>query len=421
MQVLARALFVATLLLGYAGWAAAQSPTPTAADLFDAQRLQTIRLVVNPRDWETLKADFELNTYYPAHFTWEGQMVKNVGIRSRGTGSRSGVKPGLRIDFNRFDPGQHFLGLKSLVLRNNVQDASNLHERLAMQVFTRLGIAAPREAHVRLYVNDVYAGLYSVVESVDKVFLSDRFHQSEGYLYEFDYDPADPPYLFGFKGTNPAFYSPKPFKPVTHETDPDPRPLAEMIRVISETPDADFTRAAARYVDLDAFVAYTAVEACLAETDGMLGDWGMNNFYLYRFEGSTLSTLVPWDKSESFKGGVGRSIWHNVDDVPAERQNVLMTRAMRVPALRGGFLDTLLRCADLIGGSENEGSSGAPSQAGWLEQEILAAYVQIRDAAFEDALKPYSNDQFDDDVRSLIDFARHRAAYVHEDVRRSPR
>jgi hypothetical protein len=58
MQVLARALFVATLLLGYAGWAAAQSPTPTAADLFDAQRLQTIRLVVNPRDWETLKADF---------------------------------------------------------------------------------------------------------------------------------------------------------------------------------------------------------------------------------------------------------------------------------------------------------------------------------------------------------------------------
>ena len=417
MRVLVPASFLVTLLFGNAGGATAQTAAPTPADLFDPQRLQAIRLVVNPRDWERLKVDFELNTYYPAHFMWEGQQVKNVGIRSRGTGSRSGIKPGLRIDFNRFDPSQHFLGLKSLVLRNNVQDASNLHERLAMQVFTRLGIAASREAHVRLYVNDVYAGLYSVVESVDKVFLSDRFHQSEGYLYEFDYDPTDPPYLFGFKGTNPALYSPKPFKPVTHETDPDPKPLAEMIRVITETRDSDFTRAVARYIDLDAFVAYAAVEACLAETDGVLGDWGMNNFYLYRFEGSTLATFVPWDKSESFKGGVSRSIWHNVDDVPAERQNVLMTRAMRVPALRSVFLDTLLRCADLIGGSDAD----PPTQAGWLEQEILDAYVQIRDAAADDALKPYSNEQFDDDVRSLIDFARHRAAYVREDVRRSPR
>ena len=420
MRLLARVLSLSAMLLGHAPWVAAQGPGPAAADLFDSQRLQTIHLVVNPRDWETLKANFELNTYYPAHFIWEGQVVKNVGIRSRGTGSRSGVKPGLRIDFNRFDPSQHFLGLKSLVLRNNVQDASNLHERLAMQLFTRFGIPAPREAHVRLYVNDAYAGLYSVVESVDKAFLSDRFHQSDGYLYEFDYDPADPPYLFAFKGANPALYSPKPFKPVTHETDPDPRPLAEMIRAITETPDRDFAPVVARHLDLGTFVAQTAVEACLSETDGVLGDWGMNNFYLYRFEASTVSTLVPWDKSESFKGGVNRTIWHNVDDVPAERQNVLMTRAMRVPGLRGLFLDTLLRCADQIGGSA-AGDAAPQPPAGWLEQEILAAYAQIREAAYDDALKPYSNDQFDDDVRRLIDFARHRAGYIREDVRRSPR
>ena len=35
----------------------------------------------------------------------------------------------------------------------------------------------------------------------------------------------------------------------------------------------------------------------------------MNNFYLYRFEGTTVNTIVPWDKSEAFKGGISHSIW----------------------------------------------------------------------------------------------------------------
>ena len=55
--------------------------------------------------------------------------MRNAGIRSRGTGSRSGAKPGLRLDFDRYKSDQRFLGLKSLVLRNSTQDATNMHER----------------------------------------------------------------------------------------------------------------------------------------------------------------------------------------------------------------------------------------------------------------------------------------------------
>ena len=91
-----------------------------------------------------------------------------------------------------------------------------------------------------------------------------------------------------------------------------------MVRAIAQTPDGRLSAACCRgFLDLEAFVRHVAVEAFLAEIDGVLGDWGMNNFYLYRFERTTRSTLVPWDKSEAFKGGVGASIWRNVDDVPA--------------------------------------------------------------------------------------------------------
>ena len=412
----ASVLLVAVVLLQPAASAWAQAPVPAnAAAFFDDAQLHTIRLTVNPRDWSDLKTHYQLNTYYPAHFAWRDQRVQNVGIRSRGNGSRSGDKPGLRIDFNLFDEGQQFLGLKSVVLRNNVQDPSHLHERLGMALFTRLGIPAPREAHARLYVNDQYAGLYSVVEAVDKVFLDRHFAQSDGFLYEYDYDPEDAPYRFEDRGPDPASYSPKPFRPVTHELDPDPRPLAEMVRAINHTPVADLRRVLAPYVDLEAFVRHVAVEAFLAEVDGVLGDWGMNNLYLYRFERSTRSTPIPWDKSESFKGGVAASIWRNLDDVPAARQNMLMSRAMQVPELRGLFLDTVLQCADAALGNE------AGTGAGWLEAELRRAYDQIRDAVLEDPLKPFSNDAFEADIERLIEFARERSAIVRTEVLRSPR
>jgi len=233
--------------------------------------------------------------------------------------------------------------------------------------------------------------------------------QDGGYLYEYDYDPSDTPYRFESRGPQPSAYSPKPFKPVTHELDPDPRPLAEMVRAIAETPDPDFQPVVSRYLHLEGFVAHAAVEAFLGETDGVLGDWGMNNFYLYRFEGTTRSTIVPWDRSEAFKGGVAASIWRNVDDVPPSNRNALMVRAMQQPALRGVYLDTLLWCAAIA------------DESGWLEGEVRRAADQIREAVREDRAAPFTFEEFEAEVQRLIDFAHDRGTIVREDVRRSPR
>src|SRR4051812_3967944 len=94
----------------------------TSDDLFNPDALQRVELWLNEQDWAKLQQNFQENTYYPADLTWNGQTVPNVGIRSRGLGSRSSTKPGLRVDFDRYASGQHFLGLKSLVLDNLTQD-----------------------------------------------------------------------------------------------------------------------------------------------------------------------------------------------------------------------------------------------------------------------------------------------------------
>src|SRR5215216_5682979 len=97
----------------------AQAPVPvpdSAAAFFDDTVLHEIRLEINTKDWTALREHFLDNTYYPANMRWNNQVVRAIGIRSRGTGSRSSVKPGLRVDFDRFTTGQKFLGLRSFIL-----------------------------------------------------------------------------------------------------------------------------------------------------------------------------------------------------------------------------------------------------------------------------------------------------------------
>ena len=73
------------------------TPTPqtvsNADAFFDDTTLHEVRLTINTRDWQSLKDNFLDNTYYPSDFRWRDHTIRKIGIRSRGTGSRSGVKP----------------------------------------------------------------------------------------------------------------------------------------------------------------------------------------------------------------------------------------------------------------------------------------------------------------------------------------
>ena len=111
---------------------ASVSSAQTTDDLFNPSRLQRLDLQLHSSDWSKLKENFQTNTFYPADIVWNGQTVRNAGIRSRGRGSRNPHKPGLKVDFDKYSANQKFLGLKSLVLDNLTQDPSGIHETVAM-------------------------------------------------------------------------------------------------------------------------------------------------------------------------------------------------------------------------------------------------------------------------------------------------
>ncbi|MBI3698202.1 MAG: CotH kinase family protein [Acidobacteria bacterium] len=299
--------------------------------MFDDRVLHEVRLKINPKDWQSLKDHFRENTYYPAIFEWRGLVANDVGIRSRGQGSRSPVKPNLRVDFNHYDETGSFLGLTVLQLKANNQDPSLLKERLSMLMFLRMGLPASREVYTRLYVNGQYAGLYMIVEEINKEFLTRNFAENEGYLYEWNL--PDEPYRFEYMGPDLGKYVPLPWEPKTHENSPQPAPLEAMVRNINQASDADFPRAAAEYLDLKLFATHVAIENYISEFDGILGElYGMNNFYFYRFKGKNLSQFIVWDKDRAFADG-DRNIFQGING------NVLSRRALQIPEVRTAYLE----------------------------------------------------------------------------------
>jgi spore coat protein CotH len=389
------ALFAAVMLA-----AAAPVAAQSADDVFNSDVLHDVRLRVNARDWDALKRNFQLDTRYPANFTWAGTTVRDVAIRSRGFGSRNGTKPGLEIEFDRYRDGQRFAGLRSMVLDNHWQDPSMMRERISMLFYRRLGWPAPREAYARLWVNDEYAGLYSMVEEIDEEFLAHHFGVGQdaiaerGYIYEYRWTFN---YTFEHLGGKLEKYE-ELFDPKIkdHKSMADLfGPIEEMIRTVNDTA-GDFTRRAGEVVDLAAVMTFLAIDNYLADSDGFLGDFGVNNFYLVRLNGPRIDRFIPWDKDNAMNFDPAHPILQRFD------QNVLARKAIADAGLRDHLLAEFLR--------------SAAAADGWMEAEIARQFERIRAAAFADTLKPFSNDQMTSAIEGMRRFAAQRPAAVRAQV-----
>lgn len=387
----------------------ARGGAQTADDLFSDQALQRIDLWVNTRDWYLMRARPESSLYYPANLKWNGITVTNVAIRMKGTASRSPVKPALRVDFNRYATGRTFLGLTAISLNNLWQDASGLRELLAMKTYRTLGLPASRMAPVALYVNNTYAGFYLVVEEIEEPFLARAFGESSGYLFEYKWVSY---YYFDYLGADLEPYAAM-YEPKTRETESKGSlylPVETMIRIVNQASDEDFSSAVSPSLDLDAFMRLTAAQAAVAEPDGVLGGWGMNNHFLYRPGGPGPHRFIPWDASIALLApDYPLHAWH--------AENVLMRRAMAVPALRQRYQATLLEAADLFDRADVEPPAATGGQ-GWLEREASRLLNLIRPAVYADPGKPFTNAEFDAGAAEVLAFARARGGFVRREAGR---
>lgn len=393
------AAFAIASVLGV--WSAAAQ---TQDDLFNDTTLHDVHLRINERDWAALRINFEDDSFYPADLVWNGITVRNVGVRQRGFGTRTGSKPNLRVDMNRYASNQRFVGLTAIVLDNVYADPSMMRDALAMKIHARLGLPAPRQAHARLFVNDAYAGVYVIVEPVDRTFISRVYGEAEadpesgGYLFEYRWIDE---YDFSYMGPSLAAYA-GIFRAQTRDTSSLTSlyaPLEELIRTINEIPRDRFAAEVGRLIDLPHLARFLGLQNCMAELDGFAGYDGTNNFSLFRFRDGRPAVVLPWDADYSLYS----------PDMPLGYRlstNVLTRRMMEVPALAQTYVAAVRECALTLA------QPAATDPRGWLEREIDRMSAKIAPSAQADRWALYDYQEFLVEVGRLVDLARLRPPYL---------
>lgn len=389
-----RRLLMATLVVALA---LACAPTARAqdVDVFEQAGVQDVRLWMHSTDIAQLRATADQNTYYPADFEYRGVVVRNIGVRSRGLGSRNATKLGLRLDFNHYASGQRFAGHKALVLDNLWQDPTLVRERLALRLYEAMGVPAPREVFVRVFVNGAYEGLYALVEEINAQMLT-RIGNDEGVLFEYKFLG---PYRAQDLGTALDPYVPL-FEARTHESRPVDTlyaPLRDLLAASGAATGESWRSMVDSRLDLRQMLTYLAVETFTADNDGLLGYDGMNNFYLQRPDAGTQHQFLPWDKDQAF-GDVEADIFLRADE------NVLVRQALAFSDLREVYLAALQQVASLADAD------------GWLASELEATAALVDEAARQDMRKQFDEPTRAEALTSLRAFIAARGALVRTQV-----
>lgn len=157
---------------------------------FYPERVVTVRIVAEEEDWEFLQKYALAEQYIKADLWYDGELIPDVAVRTKGNSSlMTTAKLGsprfsLKVDFNFFNSARNLYGVRKICLNNGFSDPTLMREVLSYELFAQMGIPTPRAAFVDLWANDTHLGLYTMVEPIDKAFISNNFANNTGNLFK---------------------------------------------------------------------------------------------------------------------------------------------------------------------------------------------------------------------------------------------
>jgi uncharacterized protein (TIGR03437 family) len=286
----------------------AQHPglTDKASAFFDDSAVREIRIYFDNANWYNTMVQNHQNQaqtgdpYIPCRFKYGQIDLPKIGVRFKGNSSftRNGIKRPFKFDFNEYDANLDFLGLKKLNLNTNDLQPDFMREKLFTD-FAGKFVSALRAVHVRLYVNDVYYGLYTALEQPDKAMMKSRYGDNEdGNLYEANevLSGGTRPNL-GWLGADVALYQ-RVYQLETNEEANDFSGLVEFINILNNTPAAELQAKLDAVCDVEQMLSWLALNNLFVNLDSYVGDAG--EYYVYDRSRDGKFTYIQWDHNESF-------------------------------------------------------------------------------------------------------------------------
>jgi spore coat protein H len=179
-----------------------------------------------------------------------------------------------------------------LNLNNGFKDPSFLREKIALDFMNAHGVTAPRCTFARVYLNNVYWGLYDLVEDIDSKFLKQHYPDNNGNLYKGDPNGD----LIWYGSTASSYYT--HYELSSSSTVIDWSDLVHLLDIGNNTASSVYFDSLETVLDSWSFLNYLAAQNIFANLDSYAGS-GHN---YYAFDDSTYFHFrwIAWDVNEAF-------------------------------------------------------------------------------------------------------------------------
>ncbi len=375
--------------------------------IFAQDHLPTFELTIDPAAWAQLYEDWirgrELNAldldetiYRPLReFRYGDIVIKNVHIRLRGNPTFwiDQNKMQFQVSFDEVRKDGRFLGMRKVLFDAATFNRHFLRDRLSLSIMRNAGIDAPCANSARVMINGEYYGLFTSIEKVDDVFLERVFPESpHGDLWKRA--------KWQLKTNTDSYDNTR-------------------LETMKDLADDNRVTELAEYLDIPQALKVWAAEAVIPNSDGAWA--GGLNFYLYDHPQRGKFVLIPWDLDNTFTR-------LDCDDDPVTHRKTvrfhgrpLYDASLTDSAYFSMYIDAVesvmteaYQLSDiqaLIGG---ESELPLDNLSADQIDELGIWSHQLRDAAFEDVNKPFSDGKVEERRARLSKFIADRERYLRD-------
>lgn len=270
-------------------------------ELYGLDRVLEVHIELADADWQTLRFESPGLEHYmvpscttgprprpfhyqPATVTIDGKRFEDAEVRKKGfKGTMTPQKPSLKVRLHTED---RIGGQRRLTLNNSAQDGNYISQCLAYGLFAAAGLPAPRCGFAHVTVNGVDHGVYVHVEGIKKPMIERTFGHFEGHLYENT--------LADFAAGTLQIFERKNKKKDNN------RPELLGIQQALDGPDDALLVSLGKWLDMDAYFTYWAMEVLTGHWDGYHGN--RNNNYAFFDHKTKQLTFMPWGVDATFSG-----------------------------------------------------------------------------------------------------------------------
>lgn len=383
--------------------------------LYDLGLLRTIRLTFTNANWAQLLTSGRttgLNT--TALFVMDnGARIEGVGARYRGNtsftggpgGSGAPIKKSINLELSYSDPEARLLGYDTLNLNNAYGDETIMREPVYFSVMQRYTVC-PKASMVRLYINDVYWGVYSFPQQQNGDLIDEWFPSNDGDRWRAPNMGGGGPggnanSALGYLGTSVANYQAVYELKTDNSTNAWER-LINACQALNQTPDATFRDEVENVLAVDRWLWFLVVENVFADDDSY---WNKGADYIFYYEPeSGRIHPVEHDGNEAFV--TGDASLSPVQGATASNRPVLR-RLLSVPELRQRYLAHLRTVL---------AESFHPAALTPLVDQLAA---QAYEATALDTKRGFTMTAYTNDLRAFKTFITNRYTYLtnHAELR----